>query len=185
MAICYDFLTFTTDHLVYGFELSDTRRTELENEFSKFDNRFFSKKLELTIQEDVIHEQLVRELKNLDIKVVFGSIDYKYNEYLTKVCISAGCSFVDLGGNPDIVHRQHLLDEQAKKAQVTIIPDLGLAPGMADIIAASIMHEFAELEECHIRVGGLPQEPATILKYQQVFSIIGVTKDYLVNCFVI
>lgn len=184
-AICYDLLSFTTDHLVYGFELSDTRRKELENEFSKFDNRFNTKKLELTIQEDATNEPLVQELKNLDVKVVFGSIDYKYNEYLTKVCILAGSSFVDLGGNPDIVHKQHFLDEQAKKAQVTIIPDIGLAPGMADIIAASIMHEFTELDECHIRVGGLPQDPETILKYQQVFSIRGLTNEYLEDCYIV
>ena len=184
-AICYDLLTFTTDHSVFGFELSDTRRKELENEFSSFNNRFFTRKLELIIRKEVINEQLVQELKNLDIKVVFGSIDYKYNEYLSKVCIAAGCSFVDLGGNPDIVHKQHLLDQQAKQAQVTIIPDLGLAPGMADIIAASIMHEFAELDECHIRVGGLPQEPETILKYQQVFSIRGLTNEYLEDAYVI
>ena len=184
-AICFDLLTFATDHKIFGFELQEDRRKELEKEFSKFSGRFSSKKLTLEIKTDISHEPLVRELKDLDIRVVFGAIDYKYNEYLTKVCITAGCSFVDLGGNPDIVHKQQKLDEQAKQAQVTIIPDLGLAPGMAGIIASSIMQEFTQLDECHIRVGGLPQKPETILKYQQVFSIRGLTNEYLENAFVI
>ena len=184
-AICFDLLTFTTNHKIFGFELQEDRRKALEDEFSNFSERFSSKKLSLEIKTDVLHEPLVQELKDLDIKVVFGAIDYKYNEYLTKVCITAGCSLVDLGGNPDIVHKQQQLDELAKQAQVTIIPDLGLAPGMAGIIASAIMQEFTHLDECHIRVGGLPQKPETILKYQQVFSIRGLTNEYLEDAFVI
>ena len=184
-AICYDLLSFAQNHKVYGFELNDTRRKELEKEFSAFKDRFSAKKLSLEMKPDLTSESLVRELQELDVKVVFGAIDYEYNEYLTKVCISAGCSFVDLGGNPEIVQKQQQLNEQAKKAQVTIIPDLGLAPGMAGIIAASVMQEFSHLQECHIRVGGLPQEPKTILNYQQVFSIRGLTNEYLEDAIVI
>lgn len=184
-AISYDLLSFANDHKVFGFELSDERIKQVEQEFSKFKDRFNGRKLDLQIKETADGEQLVSELKNLDVKVVFGAIDYKFNEYLTKVCIAAGCSFVDLGGNPDIVHKQQQLHDQAQQAQVTIIPDLGLAPGMAGIIASFIMQEFSELDTCHIRVGGLPQEPETILNYQQVFSIRGLTNEYLEDCFVI
>ncbi len=184
-AISYDLLTFAREHKVYGFELSENRRKELEKEFSSFGDRFVTRSLSLEMREDVTQELLIKELQDLEVKVVFGSIDYKFNEYLTKVCIAAGCSFVDLGGNPEIVHKQQELNEQAKKAQVTIIPDLGLAPGMAGIIASSIMQEFSELIECKIRVGGLPQEPETILNYQQVFSIRGLTNEYLEDAIVI
>ena len=184
-AMCYDLLNHTNDHKVYGFELSDERIKEVEKEFSIFKERFSGKKLDLQIKESVESEQLVSELKNLDVKVVFGAIDYKYNEYLTKVCITAGCSFLDLGGNPEIVQKQQKLHKEAEKANVTIVPDLGLAPGMADIIAASIMEKMSSVEECHIRVGGLPQNPKTILKYQQVFSIRGLTNEYLEDCIVI
>lgn len=184
-AMCYDLLNYTKDHKIYGFELSDERIKQVEQEFSSFKDRFLGRKLDLQIRETVEGEQLVSELKNLDIKVVFGAIDYKFNEYLTKVCIAAGCSFLDLGGNPEIVQKQQKLSKEAEKANVTIIPDLGLAPGMADIIAASIMEKMTDVEECHIRVGGLPQNPRTILKYQQVFSIRGLTNEYLEDCIVI
>ncbi len=184
-AICYDLLTYAKDHTVYGFELNDDRRSDLEKEFAHFNDRFIAKKLDLSIKKDASKDNLIQELKSFEIKVVFGAIDYKFNEYLSKICIAAGCSFVDLGGNPEIVQKQHLLDKEAKNANITIIPDLGLAPGMADIIAASLMEQFSELNECHIRVGGLPQEPETILNYQQVFSIRGLTNEYLEDAIVI
>ena len=184
-AICYDLLNFTVDNMVYGFELSEERIEQVEEEFSSFKDRFSGRKLDLQINETVENESLVSELKKLDVKVVFGAIDYKFNEYLTKVCITAGCSFLDLGGNPDIVQKQQKLYKEAEQANVTIIPDLGLAPGMADIIAASIMEKMSSVEQCHIRVGGLPQNPKTILKYQQVFSIRGLTNEYLEDCIVI
>ena len=184
-AICYDLLNYSNDSIIYGFELSENRRKEVEASFINFSKRFLTKPLNLMIREDLSKENLVQELKSLNIKVVFGAIDYKFNEYLSKVCIAAGCSFLDLGGNPEIVEKQHKLDEQAKKANVTIVPDLGLAPGMADIIAASIISKFSSVSECHIRVGGLPQNPKTILNYQQVFSIRGLTNEYLEDANVI
>lgn len=184
-AICFDLLTFSSDSTVFGFELLDNRRNEVEREFNQFSKRFVTKPLKLILNEDLIKENLIQEFKSLNVKVVFGAIDYKFNEYLTKVCIAAGCSFVDLGGNPDIVQKQHNLQEQAVNANITVIPDLGLAPGMANIIAASIMSNFSSVDECHIRVGGLPQEPKTILNYQQVFSIRGLTNEYLEDAIVI
>ena len=56
---------------------------------------------------------------------------------------------------------------------------------MANIIAASIIEKMSSVDECHIRVGGLPQNPKTILKYQQVFSIRGLTNEYLEDAIVI
>ncbi|MHA2337100.1 MAG: saccharopine dehydrogenase family protein, partial [Candidatus Hodarchaeales archaeon] len=60
-----------------------------------------------------------------------------------------------------------------------------LAPGMANVIAAQGMNQFDSLDSCHIRVGGLPQSPKTILNYQQVFSIRGLTNEYLEDAVVI
>ncbi|MHA2098582.1 MAG: saccharopine dehydrogenase family protein, partial [Candidatus Kariarchaeaceae archaeon] len=121
------------------------------------------------------------------ITIVFGAIDFKYNVYLSKLCIIAGSRYFDLGGNPDVVRSQQKLNEAAKNAGVTIIPDLGLAPGMANILAAKIMTKFHKLNECHIRVGGLPQPEykKSILNYQQVFSIRGLTNEYLEDALVI
>ena len=81
-AICYDLLNYSNDSIIYGFELSENRRKEVEASFINFSKRFMTKPLNLMIREDLSKENLVQELKSLNIKVVFGAIDYKFNEYL-------------------------------------------------------------------------------------------------------
>ena len=78
-------------------------------------------------------------------------------------------NFCDLGGNNYVVDEQLALDAEAKNAGINIIPDCGLAPGMVSVLAMHGANRFDEIEEIHIRVGGLPQEPKTLLKYQLVF----------------
>ncbi len=182
--IMYDLLN-NTDSNVFGFELIDSRRDELEKKYSDFGTRLKIEKLDLDMTIAVEKNNLLVRFQELDIQVTFGAIDYKFNEYLTKLCIEAGSSFLDLGGNPDVVRAQQKMDESAKSRGVIIIPDCGLAPGMANIIAAHGMDQFEELESCHIRVGGLPQDPETILNYQQVFAIRGLTNEYLEDALVI
>lgn len=183
-AIVFDILT-NTDANVFGFELIESRREELKIKYSDFGDRLKIEQLDLDMGIEVEENSLLNRFKQLGIQVTFGAIDYKFNEYLSKLCIEAGSSFLDLGGNPDVVRAQQKLDVSAKLKDVTIIPDCGLAPGMANVIAAHGMDQFEELESCHIRVGGLPQDPETILNYQQVFSIRGLTNEYLEDALVI
>ena len=183
-AIVFDLLT-NTDSTVFGFELVESRRNELKAKYSDFGDRLKIEQLDLDMGIPLEENNLLIRLKQLEIHVAFGAIDYKFNEYLSKMCIEAGSSFLDLGGNPDVVRAQQKLDALAKSKGVTIIPDCGLAPGMANVIAAHGMDQFEKLESCHIRVGGLPQDPKTILNYQQVFSIRGLTNEYLEDALVI
>ena len=184
-ALCYDLLTFDSESRVFGLELDDNRRGVIVKKFQPYSNRFQAFPLDLKIDSAISTQYLVSFFHDHGIKVVFGAIDYKYNLFLTNICISAGVHFLDLGGNPAIVESQKNLTYEAQKANVTIIPDCGLAPGMVNIIAAQIMHKFEQLDECHIRVGGLPQKPETILKYQQVFSLRGLTNEYLEDAIII
>jgi lysine 6-dehydrogenase len=90
-----------------------------------------------------------------------------------------GANFCDLGGNNYIVDEQLALDAEAKAAGISIIPDCGLAPGMVSILATHGAAKFEQLEEVHIRVGGLPQEPQPPLNYQLVFSVEGLINEYI------
>ncbi|MCE7733260.1 MAG: hypothetical protein GPJ54_00185 [Candidatus Heimdallarchaeota archaeon] len=184
-AILYDVLTNDSESKVYGFELRDVRRRELEEKYRQFGDRISLHSLNLDLKIDFLHTDLFKILSDQGIDVVFGAIDYKYNGYLTRMCIETGSHFLDLGGNPEVVTYQRTLDDEARSGDVTIVPDCGLAPGMANILAASIMGEFDSLDTCIIRVGGLPLEPKTILNYQQVFSIRGLTNEYLEDAEVI
>ena len=106
-------------------------------------------------------------------------VNYWYNESLSRAAIETGTNFCDLGGNNYVVDEQLALDDQAKAAGINIIPDCGLAPGMVSILAMHGAAKFDEIEEIHIRVGGLPQDPQPPLNYQLVFSVEGLINEYL------
>ncbi|MCP6725795.1 hypothetical protein NL526_27445, partial [Klebsiella pneumoniae] len=90
-----------------------------------------------------------------------------------------GANFCDLGGNNYIVDEQLALDGEAKAAGVSIIPDCGLAPGMVSVLAMHGAARFDSVDEIHIRVGGLPQDPQPPLSYQLVFSVEGLINEYI------
>jgi len=100
---------------------------------------------------------------------VISCVNYWYNVSLSRAAIETGANFCDLGGNNYIVDEQLALDAEAKAARINIIPDCGLAPGMVSILAMHGAAQFASVDEIHIRVGGLPQDPQPPLDYQLVF----------------
>lgn len=106
-------------------------------------------------------------------------VNYWYNESLSRAAIETGTNFCDLGGNNYVVDEQLALNEQAKAAGINIIPDCGLAPGMVSILAMHGAATFDQIDEIHIRVGGLPQNPQPPLNYQLVFSVEGLINEYL------
>ncbi len=110
---------------------------------------------------------------------VISCVNYWYNVSLSKAAIETGANFCDLGGNNYIVDEQLALDAEAKAAEINIIPDCGLAPGMVSILAMHGAARFDSVDEIHIRVGGLPQHPQPPLNYQLVFSVEGLINEYI------
>ena len=110
---------------------------------------------------------------------VISCVNYWYNVALSKAAIETKANFCDLGGNNYIVDEQLALDTEAKAAGISIIPDCGLAPGMVSVLAMHGAARFDSVDEIHIRVGGLPQDPQPPLNYQLVFSVEGLINEYL------
>jgi lysine 6-dehydrogenase len=110
---------------------------------------------------------------------VISCVNYWYNEWLSRAAIETRSNFCDLGGNNYVVDKQLSLDTEATAAGINIIPDCGLAPGMVSILAMHGAAKFDQLDEIHIRVGGLPQNPQPPLDYQLVFSVEGLINEYV------
>ena len=110
---------------------------------------------------------------------VISCVNYWYNVSLSRAAIETGANFCDLGGNNYIVDEQLALDAEAKTAGINIIPDCGLAPGLVSILAMHGSARFDRVDEIHIRVGGLPQDPQPPLNYQLVFSVEGLINEYI------
>lgn len=121
--------------------------------------------------------QVLEVMKGIDS--VVACISYTLNFDLTKAAIKSGANFCDLGGNNTVVAKQFTLSEEAEKADVTIIPDCGLAPGVASIFVENGASKLDAIEEIHIRVGGLPQDPKPPLNYSLIFSVQGLTNEYI------
>lgn len=131
-----------------------------------------------TAQRDVSKIESIKDLF-LKADIVISAIPYTYNYDLTQLAIKTKTHFIDLGGNNDIVNKQRSLHEQAKKQEVTIIPDSGLAPGLVSVITRDIVDSLSEVEAVQLRVGGLPLHPQPPLDYQIVFSLNGLINEYL------
>jgi lysine 6-dehydrogenase len=116
-------------------------------------------------------------LRGFDVGL--SAIDYRYNFELTRAAIDAGVHMCDLGGNLGVVERQLQLHEIAARRDVTVIPDCGLAPGMAGLLAALGVARFGSADWVKIRVGGLPAHPKPPLNYKLVFSVRGLTNEYI------
>ena len=126
---------------------------------------------------DVRDEEAVLALMR-ECDAVMSAIPYYFNYDLAALAVKAGVNFADLGGNTEIVFRQKTLDAEARRKNITVIPDCGLAPGMVNILAEHAIEQLDKVQSVRIFVGGLPQEPEPPLNYQIVYSLEGVLDYY-------
>jgi lysine 6-dehydrogenase len=117
--------------------------------------------------------------------VCVSAAPYRFNLGLARAAVAAGAHFVDMGGNNDVVAAELALDAEAKKAGVTVVPDMGLAPGLVSVVAAAFLARFDGTDEIHLRVGGLPLKPRPPLNYALVFSPYGLINEYAEPCLII
>ena len=126
---------------------------------------------------DVRDEDAVRGLMR-ECDAVMSAIPYYFNFEMARLAVAAGVHFTDLGGNTEIVNQQKTLDGEARKKQITVVPDTGLAPGMVNILAEYGIRQLDAVRSVRIYVGGLPQHPEPPLNYQIVYSLEGVLDYY-------
>jgi len=121
-----------------------------------------------------------------DVDCVVSAVPYVFGEGLAHAAIRNRCHYFDFGGNPDIVKSQLLLDEAARNAGVAVVPDCGLAPGYANVLAAGLIADAPGTDvNVQIRVGVLPQAPVGALKYQLAFYAGGLINEYAEPCEII
>ena len=127
------------------------------------------------------------QLTNVFGKVdsVVSAVSYTVNLLHTQVAIETGTHMCDLGGNLNVVKEQLALHDKAKDAGITVVPDIGVAPGMVSVLARAGIDSLNSAEEVKIRVGGLQQEPRPPLNYALIFSVEGLINEYVEPCMVL
>lgn len=111
--------------------------------------------------------------------VVINALFYTFNEKVARLAIECGVHSVDLGGHiggaTDTVLSMH---EEAENKGVTLIPDLGVAPGMINILSGYGASKLDQVQDIKLYVGGIPVDPEPPLEYNHVFSLDGVFDHY-------
>ncbi|HDN05376.1 MAG TPA: saccharopine dehydrogenase, partial [Candidatus Bathyarchaeota archaeon] len=126
------------------------------------------------VQLDILNSrESVNALKDYDLVLGFlpGSIGY----HLVKTCVDAGKDLVDVS----FMSENPLgLNDEALKANVTVIPDCGLAPGISNVLVGHAVEKLDGVQHIHIMVGGLPEEPVPPLGYIITWSPESLIDEY-------
>lgn len=126
------------------------------------------------IQEDIMAEGKLEELvKEYDyvINALPGEIGFNS----LKRAIQAGKSGVDIAFYPnDYRDLQSLADEN----NVTWVVDMGVAPGMSNLLSAYGTTQLDSADDIKIYVGGLPKDKSTYWQYKAPFSPSDVIAEY-------
>tara|TARA_R110000824_G_scaffold282601_4_gene470867 strand:- start:924 stop:1973 length:1050 start_codon:yes stop_codon:yes gene_type:complete len=120
--------------------------------------------------------------------MVISSLPYHQNLKLATFCIDNGIKYFDLGGCVKVSEK---INEYAnRKAERSVMTDLGLAPGWVNIVAENLYREYTESKgeipnSITMMAGGLPQRPANTLKYGCTWSYAGLINEYRDSCIVL
>lgn len=108
---------------------------------------------------------------DLVVSAVPGHMGFKTLETIIK----AGKNVVDIAFFPEDLFE---LDHLAREHDVTAISDIGVAPGMSNILSAYGSRKLDETHKIRIFVGGLPRVRRWPFEYKAVFSPIDVIEEY-------
>lgn len=119
--------------------------------------------------------------------VVVSAIPYTYGYAVASAALASGTHYLDFGGNPSVVAAQKRMHQDAIDNNVMIVPDCGLAPGLANVLGEDLIHSADDgvIDSIQMRVGALPQTPIGTLKYQLAFNPGGLINEYAEPCEVI
>lgn len=112
------------------------------------------------------------------VDVVLSCVPYWMHPKIAKVAIATKTNMVDLGGNTEITMQTLHLDDSAKAADVTLVPDTGLAPGLVNNIGCYFIENLDSVKSIKLYCGVLPANPQPPFNYKLTFNIEGLVTEY-------
>jgi len=113
--------------------------------------------------------------------VVSDCLLWTYTPLVTKACVDAGTSHVDLstGLSPQEMRE---LGKSAKDAGATIIPDCGMDPGIDHVVEGYAARKLDKVKKIRLYIAdGIPQKgtPAyyTPLQYSAIWTVTGIISE--------
>ena len=172
VAVAYDLLR-NNNHFVTMVDVDSSFLEKALEKISKISNHQNLK----GITADVTNEAEMLAILS-DTDVMISAVPYEFNLGLTKIAIKSKTSMVDLGGHTNIVRDQLSMNKEALSAEVTIVPDCGMGPGMNITMSVLATELLDKTDEIYIWDGGLPKDPKPPWNYSLFFNIEGLTNEY-------
>jgi lysine 6-dehydrogenase len=112
------------------------------------------------------------------IDTVLSCVPYWMHPKVAEACCETVTDMVDLGGNTDVTMQTLDFHERALEADISIVPDAGLAPGLVNSLGAFIIESLDECETVKLYCGVLPQHPKPPFHYKLTFNVEGLVTEY-------
>lgn len=97
---------------------------------------------------------------------------------LLRAALALGAHYCDLGIGEDVLRQLKRDDRRARRAGLSVVPNAGLAPGLANLLAIEALAGLEHVEVVHLMTGGLPQRPRPPLNYAVAFDLQGMLESY-------
>ncbi len=104
-------------------------------------------------------DSMASHMKKVD--VVVNSAWYEYNLHAIKAAIKAGRDLADLGGLYWMTRKELEMDEEVRKAGITVLIGVGDDPGTSNVLVSYGAKKMDEVEEIHIRWGSHSESEAS------------------------
>lgn len=85
-----------------------------------------------------------------DVDSVVSAVPYYFNLDLARCAVESRTPMCDLGGNTEIVFQELELNDAAKSAGITLVPDCGMVPGLGTSVCMYAMSLIEEPEEVYL-----------------------------------
>lgn len=119
------------------------------------------------------YQKLISTMKQFDLAI--GALPGDLGYQSVKAAIDAKIDIVDVSYMPE---NPLTLNEDAVAANVIVIPDCGVAPGLSSLLIGHAIGELDRVKSVYIMVGGLPEKPVPPLGYTITWSTEGLIDEY-------
>jgi len=120
------------------------------------------------------YDQMVEILGDFDL--VLGALPGDYGLPALRACVETGKDVVDVSFTPEYPLE---LDNDAREAGITMIPDCGVAPGLSNLLVGYGASRLDSIHEAKIMVGGIPEKQVPPLGYTVTWSAEGLIDEYI------
>jgi saccharopine dehydrogenase-like NADP-dependent oxidoreductase len=129
----------------------------------------------------------IAEILSIELPdVVISSLPYHQTQHVANKCIELEFPFCDLGGRVDV--SKEINEAATAHATRPVFTDLGLAPGLVNILAEEGCRKAYGATDVQMMVGGLPdylQSNKNLLRYTSTWSLDGLINEYKDDCLVL